>query len=76
MCIRIYVFNFKKKQKNSKNTKKQKKLKKKREYLRKIDLKNKFAEALGKIFLDSLISDNKRLLFVWPKITFFRKLWK
>ena len=39
------------------------------------DLKNKFAAAQGRIFLDTLISGNKRLLFVWPKITFFLKLW-
>ena len=40
MCIRIYIFNFKKQQTNNKKiqeSKKQKKLKKKREYLRKID---------------------------------------
>ena len=39
MCIRIYLFNFKKQTNNKKTqeSKKQKKLKKKREYLRKID---------------------------------------
>ena len=39
MCIRIYIFNFKRqtnKQKKQEYKKKQKKLKKKREYLRKI----------------------------------------
>ena len=41
MCIRIYIFHFKKqaskKSKTKKNTKKEKKLKKKREYFSKID---------------------------------------
>ena len=41
MCMRLYIFKFKKQQTNNnkknKNQKKQKKLMKKREYLRKID---------------------------------------
>ena len=42
MCIRMYIFNFKKqqnKQAKNKNERKHKKQKKKREYLRKIDFK-------------------------------------
>ena len=78
MCIRIYIFNFKKqtneqkektkkkqeyknKQKTEKNKTKQKKLKKKSEYIRKINLKNKFAATLAKIFLVTCISGNKNL---------------
>ena len=37
MCIRIYIFNFKKQQKEKQESKKQKELKKEREYLRKIE---------------------------------------
>ena len=80
MCMRIYLFNFKKqtneqkkkrkkkqeyknKPKKQKKTK-QKKLKKKSEHLRNINLKNKFAATLAKIFLVTRISGNKNLF--WP----------
>ena len=54
-----------KKKKKKKNLKtKQKKLKKKGEYLRKINLKNKFAAILAKIFLVTRIFGNKNLF--WP----------
>ena len=39
MCIRIYTFNFKKKQTNKKETRIQKKKKGEREYLQKINKK-------------------------------------
>ena len=55
--------------KKAKETKKEKRISPEK------DLKNKFAATQGKIFLDNLISGNKRLLIVWPKITFFLKLW-
>ena len=66
MCIRIHTFNFKKqqtnketsKQKKNKNQKEQNKLKKKKEYLWKINQKNKFAPARLKIFLVTRICGN------------------
>ena len=65
----------KNKQKKKQEYKKAKETKKEKRISPEKDLKNKFAAAQGKIFLDTLISGNKRLLIVWPKITFFLKLW-
>ena len=63
------------KQKKQQEYKKAKETKKEKRISPEKDLKNKFVAAQGKIFLDTLISGNKRLLIVWPKITFFLKLW-
>ena len=72
-CVSEYTFLISKNNKqtnknnnnNNKNKKKQKKRKKKREYLRKIDWKNKFAVARVKVFLvtSTRISGNKSIIF-------------
>ena len=72
-CVSEYTFLISKNNKqtnknnnnNNKNKKKQKKLKKKRDYLRKIDWKNKFAVARVKFFLVTRIriSGNKSIIF-------------
>ena len=59
MCIRIYIFNFKKqtnKQKNKQEYKKAKETKEERKKSLENRLKNKFAAARVKIFLANRIS--------------------
>ena len=69
MCIRIYIFNFKKqtnKQKNKQEYKKAKETKEERKKSLENRLKNKFAAARVKIFLANRISWNKSI-FLWPQ---------
>ena len=66
MCIRIYIFNFKKQQTNNKKTrvKKAKETKEEKRISPENRLKKKkFAAAWVKIFLFTLISGNKSIIF-------------
>ena len=79
VCIRIYIFNFKKANKQAKKTnkktkktrkqKKQKKTKEENIMFSENRLKNKLAAAWVKIFLFTRISGNKSIFLVWPMIT-------
>ena len=65
MCIRIYIFNFKKqtKKKKNKNTKKAKETKEEKRISLENGLKKKFAAARVKNFFVTRITRNKRVFF-------------
>ena len=69
MCIRIYIFSISKNKETSKKPRKQKrqkKISKRREYLWKIDYKNKFVGTRVKIFLVTSIFGSHRFFIFWP----------
>ena len=75
MCIRIYIFNFKKHQTNKqkktriKKAKQAKQTKEEKRNLRKIDLKKEVCIHSGEDFFSSTAFPETRVIFFWPNIS-------